>query len=110
MQTSKRIHQVYLVAYANTDSKLRLIGEESRFDIPDIPLTAGAYGDIPFEDIDPIDIPVAGQGWKSEAEIDWSAVAEWVTPEFTSEDEDNDWIWGGTYFLYTRVRQTRTYV
>lgn len=109
LEMNKRIHQVYLVAYANADSTLRLIGEESRFDIPDIALSAASYGDIPFEDIDPVDIPVAGQAWKSEGEIDWSAVAEWVRPEFATTDEDNDWIWVGTFFLYTRVHLTRTY-
>lgn len=109
LETNKRIHQVYLVAYSNANSLLRLIGEESRFDIPGIVLTAASYGDIEFEDIELVDIETAGQAWKSEGEIDWAAVAEWVLPEFSTLDGVNDWIWTGAKFLYTRTRITRTY-
>lgn len=109
LEVNKRIHQIYFVCYSNANSSARLIGEESRFDLSDIILTPSSYSDIAFLDIEALDISVGGQAWKSEGEIDWSAVAEWFILEIATASGDADWIFVGAKMLYTRTGIVRTY-
>jgi hypothetical protein len=105
LEENKRLHRFYLFVKHGTDSKVRIIGEEGRFDYPGITLKNSGYSDLTIlDDIPLIDIEILKDSGRSEAAMDWSFLAPWFQFEVYTEDGDNDWQLAGARVSYTRQK------
>lgn len=105
LEENKRLHRFYLFVKHGVDSKVRIIGEEGRFDYPGITLKNSGYSDLTIlDDIPLVDIEILKDSGRSEAAMDWSFLAPWFQFEVYTEDGDNDWELAGCRVTYTRQK------
>jgi hypothetical protein len=105
LEENKRLSRFYLFVKHGPDSKLRVVGEEGRFDYPGITLKNSGYPDLEVLDGIPlIDIAILKDSGRSEAAMDWSFLASWFQFEVYTEDGDNDWQLAGIRVTYTRQK------
>lgn len=99
---AKRMHRVYLHGYSGANSVLDVTVEEGRLFLLNNVLQARNITNLLLIDIPSIDLPVLSESGRSECPIDWAALGNWFQLEFYTSDGDNDWVFVGAQFRYTR--------
>lgn len=105
LEENKRLSRFYLFVKHGVDSKVRVIGEEGKFDYPGITLRNSSYADLTIlDDLETIDIEILRDSGRCEAAMDWSFLSPWFQFEVYTEDSENDWQLAGARVTYTRQK------
>lgn len=103
-----KLHYLDLFAFTNTNSALRLIGENGAYDQSDITIEAVNYT-FNWADIVWDDIAWQYNTWHSEVCLPWSAVANFFQLDITNNDPTGDFVFYGYALRYTTAVRTRTF-
>lgn len=103
-----KLHYLDLFAFTNTDSSLRLVGENGAYDQSGITIAAVNYT-FNWADITWDDISWQYNTWHSEVALPWSAVGHFFQLDITNTDATGDFVFYGYALRYSSALRTRTF-
>lgn len=103
-----KLHFLDLFAFTNTDSTLRLIGENGAYDQSGITIAAVNYT-FNWADITWDDLTWQYNTWHSEVALPWSAVGHFFQLDITNNDATGDFVFYGYALRYSSAGRVRTF-
>lgn len=103
-----KLHWFDLFVFSNTDSSLRIIGENGAYDQSGIAVVATVVN-FNWADILWQDITWEYDTWRAETCLPWSAIANFWQFDITNMDSSGDFVFYGYALRYTSVLRTRTF-
>lgn len=103
-----KLHYLDLFAFTNTDSSLRLVGENGAYDQSDITIAAVNYT-FNWANITWDDLTWQYNTWHSEVALPWSAVGHFFQLDITNTDATGDFVFYGYALRYSSALRTRTF-
>lgn len=103
-----KLHYMDLFAFSNTDSSLRIIGENGAYDQSDITIAAINYN-FNWADIAWTDLTWQYNTWHAEVCLPWSAIGAFFQFDITNNDAAGDFVFYGYAVRYSTATRTRSF-